>query len=354
MSQAKRRIAWLAGTRGEILQLGPLFKRVFAPRDPKGDLHWFATTGEQGMAATQALDELEIAPHEEFELRNPSDDPAIRLHELMRDIERFLRRGRSTHAVFAGRGPTAAATALACHGRQVRALWLMPPDPAGVNAMQGWESGLERIIGSLVEGAGTPGCVRVLNVNARPEPKPEAFPAIEGRRPDAPLAVIATGRMLWGMQGVYGRLVQACGKWAREMPEVDWLLMRSLDWHLEGPLMSMEARPANLLSCPPLPYSAYVSLIERCDAALTDSPAIAAECMALGIPLLALGEKKPAHGSNTASSVVPVTGGELGSTAVMEFFGRHLRAGAGARKRAELARFGDAPPLAAFKAWLDR
>ena len=48
------RAAWIAGTRGEILLLGPAFKAIHraGPPTPHG---WMLATGEQGMAAFSGI-----------------------------------------------------------------------------------------------------------------------------------------------------------------------------------------------------------------------------------------------------------------------------------------------------------
>ncbi|MCL5271158.1 MAG: hypothetical protein M1457_11575, partial [bacterium] len=113
---ARPRIAWIAGTRGEILLLGPLFqhyiRRSVRNSRPGEPLSWLLTTGEHGMAAWQALDLLNLVPDEAGELCHPADEPAVRLGAMLARAEAFVRQRKATHVVFAGFGPTAAGAAL--------------------------------------------------------------------------------------------------------------------------------------------------------------------------------------------------------------------------------------------------
>ena len=103
MKSARPRVVWLAGTRSEALRLGPLYRSLFTRSRAAGPLHGFALTGEQGMAATQAVEEFGIHPNEVFELRHPAEDPAIRLYDgpiggdgpLSNDLKSLFNENRS-------------------------------------------------------------------------------------------------------------------------------------------------------------------------------------------------------------------------------------------------------------------
>ena len=110
----KRRVGWIAGTRGELLLLGPVF-RTLCRRDRAdryGRVGWLLCTGEQGMAAYQALDFLGLAADETSPLCHPADDPAIRLTGMLRRTETTMHRRKLTHVIVTGFGPTAAAAAI--------------------------------------------------------------------------------------------------------------------------------------------------------------------------------------------------------------------------------------------------
>lgn len=328
MSHSQPRALWVAGTRGEVLHLGPLYRALRLPEHDEHARHWFAVLGEQGMATYQAIDFLGLHPDEEFELRYLADDPAIRLHHLMKDIESLVRRHRATHVLFSGFGPTAAAAALVCHGRQCRGLWVRPRDPANLIPRLRWERGLEAVIKALPHSVGVAqaegfplavdgvGCVDGVDSGE--------FKEVPNRRSGAPLIMIAVTRMLWGMQGVLNQVVCTAAEWARAAPEADWLLMRTLDPRLEGPLNSMPDRPANLLSSPPVPYNEYQRLLVECSAVLTDSCHIAAEFMDRGRAVAALGEL-PAETRALGEKLMHIGAADLSSEGLLTFLKKSLR-----------------------------
>lgn len=315
MKPDRPRVLWLAGTRSDVLRLGPYalhFQSVDAPRER---VNWFALTGEQGMAACQAIDDCGLRPDAEVELRHPAEDPTVRLQGLMEDVETLARRYRATHVVFSGCGPTAAAAALVCHGRELHGVWLKPHDPAGLIARLRWERGLSALIGSLGE------CVQPLEtaaagaIGSAPSGD-EAGEEPMGRRRGHPLAIVAVTRPAWGLTDLPERLVASLAEWARSAPELDLLFMRSLDARFEGPLKSMGDLPPNLLTAPPVPYRVYSSWLGQAGRVVTDSWAIAAEAMGRGIRVIAMGESprmggEPPHPAPGA--VVDVMAGDIGN-----------------------------------------
>jgi len=280
-------MAWYAGTRSEALLLGPQFLQ-FRARKLGPETHRLITTGEQGTQLIQALDAMHLRPDDSMELLAPDDDPAIRLRKLLGTIEQDARRHRSTHFIFSGFGPTAAACAMVAHARHCSALWLRPADPCGLLARSRWESGLARMIESLE-------CVTVETCTALASDAVAASAQveIEGRRPGAPLILVSVGRAEWGWNGVLGKLVHALAGLAAAMPEADILVLLSMDMRLHAPLRSLENRPPNLLSTSPLPPGDYAALLADAHVMLTDSPHVGADCIARGIPVLALGEITP-------------------------------------------------------------
>lgn len=287
MTRATSRMAWYAGTRSEALLLGPQFLQ-FRARKLGPETHRLITTGEQGTQLIQALDAMHLRPDDAMELLAPDDDPAIRLPKLLETIEQDARRHRSTHFIFSGFGPTAAACAMVAHARHCSALWLRPSDPCGLLARSRWESGLTRMIESL-ECVTVEPCVALTSDAVAASTKVE----IEGRRPDAPLILVSVGRAEWGWNGVLGKLVHALAGLAASMPEADVLVLLSMDMRLHAPLRSLENRPPNLLSIAPLPPGDYAALLSNARVMLTDSPHVGADCIARGIPVLALGEIAP-------------------------------------------------------------
>lgn len=316
----RARIGWYCGTRSEVLRLGPLYQALRAHWPEKEAIHWFAYVGEQGMAGYQAMDFLDVHPTDEYELRYRAEDPAIRLYGLMIDIEENVRRNRISRLVFSGFGPTAAASALVAHGRGSRGLWIRPRDPAGLIPRLRWERGLERVVASLGE---------AIDVMQAPEPAKTnqlqidiEIPAIAGRREGAPLVFIAVTRMLWGMNDVLDQVVDAAATWARETPDADWLIMRSLDPRLEGPLNHLRERPKNLLSTPPLRYPEYLSVLNDACIAFTDSCHIAAEFLDSGKAVVALGEAETTGAP--PARVYDVTPQTLALPKVLAFVGSYL------------------------------
>lgn len=346
MKDRKTRVAWFAGTRGEILSLGPLFREFYHPRGDGDATHWFVFTGEHGMAAHQALDFLELHPHEECDLRHVAEDPAIRLIGLMEEIERFARRHRISHAIFTGFGPTATAASLVCHSRSCSGLWLRPADRANLNCRMRWEGGLEKIIRSVdrVQVLTSRTKDREIQGLAREDSSACLSLEFSGRRPDAPLALLFVGRPLWGVQGVLAQVVNACAAWARVVPHADWLIFRSLDARLEGPINSMPDRPSNLLTVPPLPYPEYAIALSSARVALTDSHAIATECVSLNLPLVALGEISALPDSAGTNEILHITPNELSSDLTEKFL-RKAMDGHGSQPKRELQTNGTNPDL---------
>lgn len=289
MTGTRPRVLWVAGTRSDVLRLGPYALHFQSVDEPRERIHWFAVTGEQGMAAYQALDDCGLRPDAEAELRHPAEDPAVRLQGLIGEVETLARRYRATHVVFAGCGPTAAASALVCHGRGLRGVWLKPHDPAGLIGRLRWERGLKNVVESLGEtvgaletrpGEGSGGEAALSGTSEEPA----------GRRADRPLAMVAITRPAWGASDLPERVVTGLAAAARSRPDVDWLMLRSLDARFEGPLHSLAARPANLLTAPPVPYATYAAWLAQSALMITDSWAIAAECRANRVEVVALGE----------------------------------------------------------------
>lgn len=294
-----RRMIWAAGTRGELLQLGPLYLKFVASRAP-GVEHSFVLTGEQGMAVYQALDGMGLRPHVECDLKHPGDDSTIRLHAVMGDLEQVARDRRATHMIFAGRGSTAAAAALVAHCRPCRAIWLRPEDAAGLVARLPWEAGMENMIASLTppdRRVDTPSDfdLHALRTHAAAwggqiaEPD-AAGAAIEGRRPGAPSLLVSVNRRLWGMTQFFGPLVKAAADWARACPGADVVVFSAMDMRIEGLVRSMKNRPANLLLGQPLPLPAYLGLLRATGAVVTDSPTLASMALAREIGVVAVGQ----------------------------------------------------------------
>jgi len=292
-----RRSTWLAGTRGELLLLGPAFKAL--GRTHHQGLHcWLLHSGEQGMAAYQALDFMGFVPDEAAPLCHPADEPAVRLNLMLERAEAFVRQRKGTHIVFTGFGPTAAGAAIYCHARGCRGLWLRPPDPAGLIPRLRWEAGLERLIRACAP------CVESWQIPAMPdwsEFQAEGAPLVEaeapleaeiaGLRAGAPLTLIAVLRREWGyLNDTTSLLARAAAAWSAAMPDADWLVLSNLNARLEGPMRSLKARPENLLIAPPLPYPLYHRLLARARLVVTDSPLIAAEALQRGVPVATLGE----------------------------------------------------------------
>lgn len=294
------RVAWIVASRGDVLTLGPLFQD-FTRRHTHGVAHWLFDTGEVGMAAVQARDFIGLIPEESGDLCHPADEPAVRLSLMLGRVESFIRRRKGTHVIFSGFGPSAAATAIYCHARGCRALWLRPPDPAGLVGRLRWESGLERMIHACAP------CVELFQIPAAPAfSVPAAAAPLElelpGLRPGAPLMLIAVLRRDWGyLDDATTRLARAAARWAAARPDADFLVVSNLNARLEGPMRSLPERPANLLLAPPLPYPVYEAALGRARLVLTDSPLIAAQALERAIPTATLGDQ-----SAPASSAAPL------------------------------------------------
>ncbi len=315
MKPHRPRVLWLAGTRGEVLRLAP-YSLHLMNQDPPGErLHWFAMTGEQGMAAYQALDECRMRPHAEVELRHPAEDPAARLQGLLGEIESLARRFRATHLVFTGVGPTAAAGALVCHGRNINGVWIPPLDNAALIPRLRWERGLEGVIRSLGES------IEIL------DPPPirmgatikESGEQPRGGSPGSPLAILAVARPAWGSGNLPERLARAAAHWADSMPEFDWLFLRSLDARFEGPFQAMRDRPANLLSAPPVPYAVVAPWMREAGVIMTDSWAIASEALALGTPVACLGEDAAEASGHAEDRLLSITAADIGENRLGAF-----------------------------------
>ena len=328
------RVAWFAATRSDVLRLVPLYRALAPAPRSRTRPHWFVFTAEQGMAAYQALDYFDFHPDEDCELRRPAEDPTLRLQGLIARIETVIRNRRISHALFTGFGPTATAAAIVCHGRQCRGLWLRPPDPAGLVRRLRWEGGLVSIIGSLAAAVSVLPMPFPASVGGPDSAPPDSHAptrsasgpaAIGGRRTDAPLVMICIGRSLWGMHGILERVVAASARWAREMPSVDWLLFRSLDARMEGPLQSMADRPSNLLATTPIPYPQYSDLLARSAAVVTDSPHIAAECMEEERPVAALGELPSPQGESCPGRLIEITPEDLEGEDLRAFLDRAIQ-----------------------------
>ncbi len=318
MNARPQRVAWFAGTRYEAIAVGSLFRHAPRARTEKETSHEFVFTGEQGVAAYQAMDYLGLCPHEEGELRAPSEDTAIRLQGLMETVEQVMRRNRITHAICSGFGPTAAAVALVAHARPCKALWLRPHDPIGFNEAMRWEAGLERIIRAASETSVVqlPALCRLVSSTGESNIMDRESNSL-GLRADAPLAMISVGRQLWGAQGVLNSLVEAVAKWAKNAPQADFLLVRSMDARLEGPYKSMPDRPENFLASAPLPFNVFGALIRRANIIVTDSPHIVADCVDLNRNVIALGER--AIAPHECGNVFTISPGELGSPKLPEY-----------------------------------
>lgn len=309
VTRGPRRILWLAGTRGEALHLGSLFKRFHAAERALGRAsrteHRLLLTGDQGTPAHQALDSLGLEPHEEFELRHPAEDPALRLNGILEGIERASRRGRAHALVFAGAGPTAMAAALVAHARPCRAIRLRPFDPAGLGARMRWEAGHARAIEALVEPRDTIeiGCAPIeLLEGAVPRGGGILVPDFVARASHPceptlhgesarPIAIVALGRRQWGWNGMYARLADVVAGWARARPDADFLVVSSLDARQEGPFRSLPDPPPNLVFAPPMGFATWRHLLEtRARVVVTDAAGSAADALARGVGVVAVGE----------------------------------------------------------------
>ena len=287
------RVAWIAGTRGEILLLTPLMRGLRETGDVETS-HSLLTTGEHGMAASQALDRVGVIPDETSPVCHPADEPALRLREMLERVEAFLRRRKITHAVFAGSGPTAAAAALMTHARNARGLWLTPPDPVRLAPRLRWEAGLTRVARACAP------CVEPYVLEAMPEWLTESNAATaplmeqDALRDDAPLVVVALVRREWGMRDTTPRrLFAALARSASQRPECDWWVVGNLNARMEGPLRALKPWPPNLLATAPLPWGVWRTAMTRARAVLTDSPLIAADARHHDCRVAALGETPP-------------------------------------------------------------
>ena len=304
--QKPPRVAWFAGTRGEMLHLGPLFKALAAPHAGTG-VHWLMNTAEQGMAMQQALDLFALEADESAELCHPGDESAHRLNAMMTRVEAFARGRRADHIVCAGYGPTAAACALAAFARGNRLLWVRPADPAGLRPRLAWEACLGRVIEAcapVITWIDLPGAMR-WDVFAG-APAHGAFDAeLYGLRPAAPRVLIAVLRREWGLRhGVTDRLARALEIAAPQRADVDWVLLSNLNARLEEPIRALRARPENLRIVPPLAMGAWRGLLAGVGCVITDSPAIAGEAMREGIAVTALADA-PAPASEGVRAITP-------------------------------------------------
>lgn len=307
------RVAWIAGMRGQFMLMGQAFKALRQEQNQPGrPTHWMLATGEQGMAAYQAMDALGLIPDESAPLCHPADDLAVRLNLMLERAEAFGRHHKVTHVIFSGYGSTAAGAAVYCHSRGCHGLWLRPPDVAGLIPRLRWEAGLERIINACAP------CVKTLDVPHMPEIAPAETEAcdpvaeVDGLRPDAPLAIVAVMRRDWGMlDDSTRRLSVALGALAAQRPDMDWLVISNLNARIEGPLRSLENRPANLLLSPPLPPAIYHGLLARAAVLMTDSPMIASEGLTGGRLIVALADDPAGMEEVNGGRLMPVTIGDL-------------------------------------------
>ena len=301
------RVFWIAGTRGEILALGPAFLQLSRRGDRRCPQHRFALTGEHGMEAMQTLDHLELRAHQSEPICHPADEPAARLNNIMQRVEALVRRHKGDRMIVAGWTATAAAAAVVAHARNTPALWVQPPDPAGLIARLEWEAGLERIIRACAP------LVTTYPMSAWPDPPApgQAPPSIErtheipGLRTDAPVILIAVLRRHWGIfSDTTGLLARVATRWAQKEPERDFVVISNLNARLERPIRSRPDRPANLLLAPPLPYPVYRQLLGRTLAVLTDSVLIAGEALRRNIPVAALADR-PGRAGDQPLSLMP-------------------------------------------------
>lgn len=289
------RVLWVAGRRGEILTLGPVFQHLERKVGLK-PTSWFLGTGEDGTAAFQALDFLGLRPDETAALCHPADQPAVRLTILLERVETFMRQRKGQRLIFTGCGPAAAAAALCCHARGNPGLWLKPADPAGLIGRLRWESGLERVIEACapaiesIELEPMPDLTKLAAVAGKFESY-DLCREIPGLRAGAPRIVWAVLRRDWGIFGNTGsNLVRALAGVAAQTPEIDFVILSNLNAMVEKPFASIKDRPANLMITPPLPYPAYMQLMGSASGVVTDSALVAGEAIGLAKPVAALGE----------------------------------------------------------------
>jgi hypothetical protein len=304
-------VLWLAGSRGELLALGPLLqavrRRAVPHPDAGGAIHLLAVTGEQGTALEQALDALGLRPDEAAPLCHPGDEPAARLQQMLGVAEAFARQRKATRVVFMGCGATALGAALACHGRGTPGLWLRPADPDGQLGRLRLEAGNARLIEAcapLVTAWTWPATPLLPEDLPADAPAPPAWPMaaledeIPGLRPATPVALVAANRREWGIkQDVTALLARATAAWARRHPELDWLILGNLNARMVGPLAALRDRPTNLLAVPPLPYAVYRALLARSRWMLTDSPRMADEARRHGVATALLADAAPESGA---------------------------------------------------------
>lgn len=282
------------------------------------------------MAAYQALDALELVADEHSPLCHPADDPAIRLIEVLRRVEVFMHRRKVSCAVFSGFGPTAAASAICCHARGCRGLWLRPPDPAGLVPRLRLEAGLERLISATAP---------VVQTWQAPEMPPlgnghgggggdlraDLTQEVPGLRGEAPSVLIAVLRREWGtLSKTTSVLARAATRWAAGVPEVDWLVSSNLNMRMEGPLRALKDRPANLLIVPPLPYAVFRSLLARTRVVLTDSALIAGEALRSGKPVAALADEPGDPPGDVSGLVRPLTPEDLDGEATAAWISKKI------------------------------
>lgn len=310
----RARVAWVAGMRGEFLLMGPTFKAMRLRHNESGvPLNWLLATGENGMAGYQALDTVGLIPDESAPLCHPAEDLTVRLNSMLARVEAFGRQHKVTHIVFSGYGPTATAAAIFCHSRGCHGLWLRPPDPAGLIPRLRWEAGLERLIRACAP------CVEILPVPAMPDltvaEAPDPVAEVPGLRREAPLVLVAVERRNWGMlDDSTRRLALTLGRLTTERPEVDCLVISNLNARIEGPLRSLESRPANFLLSPPLPYDVYHGLLARASVLVTDSPMVAAEGVAGGRLVVTLADEPAEAGKVGEGRVFPITPADMGDS----------------------------------------
>lgn len=224
---------------------------------------WLSTE-EQGMALAQVLDHLAIIPHESAPQCHPAEEPAQRLSIMLARAESFARQRRARTVIAAGWGPTAVGMALFAHSRGGGGVWLRPPDPAGLTARLGWESGNERVI----RACGT--AVRVIELDAQPwrsgdasegDAKPDKADIeaelrlqLPGLDLAAPRVLVAVLRREWGVfDDKFTRLARASARWATERPATHFVLLSHLNSRLERPFRSIEYPPPTCTSRPPCP-----------------------------------------------------------------------------------------------------
>jgi UDP-N-acetylglucosamine 2-epimerase (non-hydrolysing) len=307
------KVAFIFGSRPEAIKLAPV---ILAMREAPGLSPHVCVTAQHRQLLDQMLEMFAITPDVDLDLMEPDQSLAGFTSRAVGAIDAYLAGHRPEMVIIQGDTTTTLCAALCAYYRRIPVAHVeaglrtgekFSPFPEEMNRVlagrladyhfaptararqnllkEGVADARIFVTGNTVVDA----LHIALRAIGRQRPRVQGLP--EGLMGDrqAPMVLI-TGHRRESFGPGFERICQAVTELARRFPTANFVCPVHLNPNVRKPVLSMLGGLANVHLTGPQPYLAFVSLMERATAILTDSGGVQEEALSLGKPVLVMRE----------------------------------------------------------------